>query len=96
MNLRITDGAKRILSNDFNFSDTLYNTLDDIEVVLDQTYFKGTVVLDEGCDKLCLNIFPKLWMNETCIYDLFDQLNYIIKCNLELNLPLKLNGKIFR
>ncbi len=96
MNLKITNGAKRVLSRNIEFSNNVYNALEDIEVVLDQTFFKGNVILEEGCEKLCLNLNPKQWMNDSCVFDLFEQINYIIKCNLELNLPLKLNGKIFR
>jgi hypothetical protein len=95
MNLSITNGAKRILSKEKRYTSMLFHALEDIEVVLDQTYFRGHIVLEGGHKNLCLDICSKSWMNESTLMDLYDQITYIIWCNRELNLPLKFNGKIF-
>ena len=95
MNLSITNGAKRILSKEKKYTSMLFHALEDIEVVLDQTYFRGHVLLEEGNENLFLDICPKSWINDSALNDLYDQITYIIWCNRELNLPLKFNGKLF-
>jgi len=95
MNLSITNGAKRVLSKEREYNSILFRALEDIEVVLDQTYFRGHVLLEEGDENLFLDICPKSWIDDSALNDLYDQITYIIWCNQELNLPLKFNGKIF-
>ena len=96
MNLRITENAKRILKADATLDRTVYRAMNDIEIVLDQSYFQGSVVLDEDGKGLWLNICPTRYANTFEARDLCDQLTYLIKCNHELNLPLSYSGEQFR
>jgi len=95
MNLQITETAKRILKEDTVLDRTIYRALNDIEIVLDQSYFQGNVILDEEGKGLWLNICPTRYANNFEAIDLCDQLTYLIKCNHELNLPLSYSGEQF-
>lgn len=95
MIVKTTEGASRILTQNINFHNALYRAMKDIEIVLDGSYFNGHVEIDRNEDKLIfMNIKPTRHYNG--VEDLCDQLNYLIKCNHELDLPLQYNGETFR
>lgn len=95
MIVKTTAGANRILKRNTKFERAVYNAMQDIEIVLDGSFFKGQVVLD-GDEKrpVFINLKPTRHFNG--VEDLCDQLNYLIQCNHELNLPLQYNGETFR
>ena len=95
MNLRVTDRASRILKGDIPLGKNVYSAMSDIEIVLDQTHFRGNVILDEEKNRLWLNVCPTRYANNSFASDLCDQLSYLIRCNHDLNLPLYYAGRNF-
>lgn len=94
MNLDITQGAKRVLNKNPLFSDRIFKAVNEMEIVLDQCHFKGNVVLGNTKEEVFFSIEPLNHIHS--IQDLCSQLEYLIKCNTELNFPLYYKGEIFR
>ena len=94
MNLNITNGAQRVLNKNPSFEKRIFKAVDDMEIVLDQCHFKGNVIIDNKGKEMFLNIEPVNHMNS--LGDLCSQLDYLIKCNGELNFPLYYKGEMFR
>ena len=59
MILNITNDARRVLDKDSLFSNSVYRALKDIEILLDTSYFRGNVVLEDTEGKVWMNIIPK-------------------------------------
>jgi tyrosine-protein phosphatase YwqE len=91
MKILINKTTKRILNKDANLSNMIYRTLNDIEIFLDQAYFKGNLVLEGAENKFILTLNPMQYLNSTLLLDLHDQIRYLIKCNKELKYPLEIN-----
>ena len=96
MILNITNDARRVLNKDSLFSNSVYRALKDIEILLDTSYFRGNVVLEDNDGKVWMNIIPKQYLSSDCIKDICDQISYLIQCNNELDLPFTYNSEIFR
>jgi len=96
MILNITQDARRILNQQKSFQRAVYRTLKDIEIVLDASYFKGDVVLQDEEGQIFMNICPARYHSSGEVRDICDQVSYLIKCNSELNLPFKYKGETFR
>ena len=96
MILNITNDARRVLNKDSLFSNSVYRALKDIEILLDTSYFRGNVVLEDNDGKVWMNIIPKQYLSSDNIKDICDQISYLIKCNNELDLPFTYNSEIFR
>jgi len=96
MMLNITHDARRVLDKDSIFSNSVYRALKDIEILLDTSYFRGNVVLEDNKGKVWMNIIPKQYLSSDNIKDICDQISYLIKCNNELDLPFTYNSEIFR
>jgi len=95
MIVKTTEGANRILNRNSKFEKAVYSAMKDIEIVLDGSFFNGQVVLDSDEKRpIFMNLKPTRHFNG--VEDLCDQLNYLIQCNHELNLPLQYNGETFR
>ena len=94
MNLDITQGAKRVLNANPAFSKKIYKAVNEMEIVLDQCHFKGNVVVGNDKKDVYFNIEPLNHIHS--VNDLCSQLEYLIKCNNELNFPLYYKGEIFR
>ena len=91
MIIKIRDKTNRILNKNIKLSNIVYNTLKDIEIFLDQAYFRGHMILDGDENKFILSLHPVFYINEFELNDLHDQINYLIKCNKELKLPFEVN-----
>lgn len=96
MILNITNDARRVLDKDSLFSNSVYRALKDIEILLDTSYFRGNVVLEDTEGKVWMNIIPKQYLSSDSIKDICDQISYLIQCNNELDLPFAYNSEIFR
>ena len=95
MIVKTTEGASRILKQNNTFRNAVYKAIRDIEIILDGSFFNGHVEIDRDENRLIfMNIKPTRHYNG--VEDLCDQLNYLIKCNHELDLPLQYNGETFR
>jgi len=68
----------------------IYQTLGDIEIVLGQTHLSGSIVVDATKEGLGLKVRPNHFVGEPFVTDLCDQLNYLIKCSPELNIPIEI------
>tara|TARA_R100000963_G_C4639621_1_gene103335 strand:- start:728 stop:1030 length:303 start_codon:yes stop_codon:yes gene_type:complete len=96
MILNVTSDAKRVLNKDSTFSNSVYRALKDIEILLDTSYFKGNVILEDNGGKVWMNIIPNQYLSSESVRDMCDQISYLIQCNNELDLPFTYNSEIFR
>jgi hypothetical protein len=96
MKLNITQDARRVLNKDTLLSNSVYRALNDIEILLDTSYFKGNVILEDKEGKVWMNIIPKQYLSTENVKDICDQISYLIQCNNELDLPFAYNNEIFR
>ncbi len=96
MILNITTDAKRVLNNNTPLERAVYKTLKDIEIVLDSSFFKGNVVVEDENGRIFMDVCPHRYYSSSQVRDICDQISYLIKCNNDLNLPFKYNGETFR
>jgi hypothetical protein len=91
MIIKIDTKTKRTLKRNVKLSNMIYKTLNDIEIFLDQAYFKGNLVLEGDEKRFILTLNPLQYINDLLLIDLHEQIRYLIKCNRELNYPLEIN-----
>ena len=97
MIVSITKDAQRILNKRSGLGKSIFNALNDIEIILDGSFFQGKVLLESDENKIWMNVCPtRYYKSSNEIEDICDQISYLIKCNHELDLPFKYNGETFR
>jgi len=91
MIIKIKDNTSRVLNRNIKLSNIVYKTLNDIEIFLDQAYFRGHMFLEGDEKRFILSLHPIKYINEFELSDLHQQINYLIKCNKELKYPFEIN-----